>query len=520
MNKFIKNKESGIIGPLIYLCTMSTIRRQSIISSGIVYFGFALGAFNTLLFTRHFSPEHYGLIGTFNSLASVMLPLASLGMQSVIYKFYPYYNDNLSPGRNDMMSWALLSSFIGFLLVIAGGIFFKGWVIRTFSANSPELVNYYYWAFPFGLGFTFYTLLEGFAWQLKQSVLTSYFKEIQFRLFTLVLILLSYLGLLKDFDAFMKIYACTYLLLALTLLVYLVMKGQLYFPFYISRVTRKFYKKIIALASLVWSGQFLFSVSQYFGQFVIAAVITDGMRYVGIYVLALYVGSLLQAIQRSVSAASIGPLSRAWKDKDYDRISRIYQRSCINQLIFSAGMFVLIWINFRDGVLTFNLKPDYLLAQPVFFYIGLMRVVDMGTGLNTQIIGTSTYWRFDFFTGVILAVMTLPANYFLTKTMGYIGPAVADLVTFTIYNGIRCLFLYRKFGMQPFTLKTVYTLLLALAGYFVCHFLFDARHGFLWLVVRSIVFIGIFGAGALILRLSDDILPVWQTIKKRLGLTK
>jgi O-antigen/teichoic acid export membrane protein len=499
---------------------MSTIRRQSIISSGIVYFGFALGALNTLLFTKWFSPAQYGLTVMFVSLASIIFPLASLGMQSYIFKFYPYYHDNLPPKKNDMMTWALVSSFTGFVMVMAGGFIFKDVVIKKYSATSPEFVHYYYWVFPFGFGFTFYSLLEAFAWQLKKSILTNYFREIQFRLFTLVLIVLSYIGVIKNFDAFMKIYACTYVLLALSLMVYLVMTRQLHLPFYRSRVTKKFSKKILAQISLVWSGQVLLNVSTYFGQIVIGALVKEGMRFVGIYTLALYAGSLIQAIQRSVIAASIAPLSRAWKDKDYGRISRIYQRSSINQLIFSAGMFVLIWLNFTDGVLTFHLKDDYLLARPVFLYIGLMRIVDMGTGVNTQIIGTSIYWRFDFLTGIVLAALTLPANYFLTKAVGFIGPAIADLVTFSIYNGIRFLFLYRKFGMQPFTRQTVYTLLLAAAGYLVCYFLFDAYHGFGWLVLRSVVFIGIYATGVLTLHLSEDILPVWRTVKKRLGILK
>jgi O-antigen/teichoic acid export membrane protein len=497
---------------------MSTIRRQSIISSGIVYFGFALGALNTLLFTKGFTPEQYGLTAIFMSLANIMMPLASLGMQSYIYKFFPYYNDNLAPDKNDMMTWAFLTSFIGFLFVIFGGIVFKDLVIRNFGANSPDFVTYYYWIFPFGLGLTLYSLLEAFAWQLKKSVLTSYFREVQFRVFTLILILLFFGGILKDFDTFIRIYAWTYVLLALCLLGYLMMKRQLHFSFYRSRVTKKFFKKILAQVSLVWSGQVLFNVSFYFAQIVIAAVIN--MRYVGVYTLALYVGSLIQAIQRSVIAASIGPLARAWKDKDHGRISRIYQRSSINQLIFSAGMFVLIWINFTDGVLTFHLKDDYLLARSVFFFIGLTRIVDMGTGVNSQIIGTSTFWRFDFFTGMLLVFLTLPANYFLTVRLGFIGPAIADLVTFSIYNAIRYIFLYRKFGMQPFTWKTLYTLLLALACYFICFYLFGTFQGLIWLMIRSAVFISLYTAGVLALRLSEDILPVWRTIKKKLGLVK
>ena len=74
--------------------------------------------------------------------------------------------------------------------------------------------------------------------------------------------------------------------------------------------------------------------------------------------------------------------------------------------------------------------------------------------------------------------------------------------------------------MQPFTWKSLCALLLALGGYFVCYYLFNAYHGFGWLVLRSIVFIGLYSGGVLALRLSDDILPVWQSIRKRLGLAK
>src|SRR5260221_10259595 len=109
---------------------MSTIRRQSIISSGIVYFGFALGFLNTYLFTREggFTEEQYGLTGTFIAIANIMYSFANLGMQAYIFKFYPYYKDNLPTHKNDMMTWALSISFIGFIGVIISGIVFKDFV--------------------------------------------------------------------------------------------------------------------------------------------------------------------------------------------------------------------------------------------------------------------------------------------------------------------------------------------------------------------------------------------------------
>jgi len=497
---------------------MSTIRRQSSLSSGLVYFGFGLGFIYTLFFARGFTPAQYGLTSIFMALGSIMYYVGNLGVPTYIYKFHPYYRDYLPPHKNDLITWALMAGLGGFLLVMAGGLLFKGVVIRKFGEQSPDIIKYYYWVFPFGFGFSFYSLLEAYAWQLKRSVLTTYFREVQFRLYTILLVVLFYFGILKSFDIFIKLYAFSYILLALNLFFTLFFKGELHFTFRISHVTRRFFQKIVTQASLVWTGQILYNLSLFFAQIVIAAVVPGGLKYVGIYTLAQYIASLIQAPQRGLIAASIAPLSQAWKDKDYGKIKRIYKRSSINQLIFSVGMFVLIWINFNDGVVSFHLKQDYLDARQAFFFIGLMRIIDMGTGVTNQIIGTSSFWRFDFFTGITLAVLTLPMNYLLAKTIGFTGPAVADLITFTVYNGIRWVFLFVKYDMQPFTRQTLYTLMLGGAVWWICLVLFDGRSGFPWIVARSVVFLTIYGAGVLILRLSEDVLPVWNTVKKRLGL--
>ena len=112
---------------------MSTIRRQSIISSGIVYFGFALGFMNTYLFTREnsgFTQSEYGLIGLFVSVANIISSFSTMGMTVYINKFFPYYKSQLKPSQNDMMWVAFLTSMVGFFLVVCGGWLFKDLVIR------------------------------------------------------------------------------------------------------------------------------------------------------------------------------------------------------------------------------------------------------------------------------------------------------------------------------------------------------------------------------------------------------
>ncbi len=502
---------------------MSQIRKQSIVSSMVVYIGFAIGFLNTYLFTRQggFTQAEYGLTGIFMAIANIMFSFANLGMVAYIYKFYPYYNDNLPRKKNDMLGWALLFSLLGFCLVIIAGIFFKDLVIRKYGTNSPDLVKYYFYVFPFGLGLTLFSVLEAYAWQLKKSVFTNFLREIKFRLLTTLLIVFSLTGVIASFDLFIKIYSFTFLAVAFILLGYLIFTKHISFTFSVSRVSKKFFKKIVSLISFVYGGSLVFTVSMVIDTIIIAAVLPDGLALAGVYTLAQNIASLIQAPQRGIISSSISVLSKAWKDKDMQKISRIYHSSSINQLLFSVGMFALIWLNFDDAVLNFHLQHRYLEAAWVFFFIGLMRIVDMGTGVNSQIIGTSTLWRFDFVTGIILLTITLPLNYILTKYYyGVTGPAIANLITFTIYNSIRYWFLFRKFKLQPFTIKTVYTILLGVAAFYCSFFLFKAMHGYAGMISRSVFFLVIYVAGTKLLNLSPDIKPVWQTFQKRLGIKK
>ena len=496
---------------------MTTIRKQSIISSGVVYLGFGLGTIINIILAREFTPGQYGLIsGMFLALSTIMYSVASVGMPSVIAKFYPYYKDNLPPKKNDLMTWALLIPLAGFMLVTILGVAFRGQVIHFYEEKSPAFVTNYYWIFPLALGLTIYSLLESYTWQLKWPILTNYLREVQFRLTTLMLLALYLFGVIREFGTVVKLYSFNYLLISVILAVILIKSGKLHLVFTPSRVTIKFFTKIRALALLGWSGLMVYNIAFFFAQIIIAAVVPGGLTAVGVFTMAQLAGSFIQAPQRGLAAASIGPLSQAWKDKDLGRIDRIYRRSAISQLIFSVGVFVLLLINFRDGIITFGFPKAYLLARSAFIFIGLARVIDLGTGVNAQVFSTSTRWRFDFWSGVVLVALTLPLNYLLAKQYGVVGPAVADLFTFTVYNAIRWLYLHRKFGLQPFTVHSLYTLLLGGAAFVICQLAFGNRYGLLWLFVRSISFLLIYAGGVVALKLSEDIRPVWETIRKRI----
>jgi O-antigen/teichoic acid export membrane protein len=493
---------------------MGQIRKQAIVSSIVIYFGFFIGFINTWFFTKNgsFAPEQYALTRLFFDVGQLIFACANLGAMSVIYKFYPYYKDNLAPKDIDLMTWSLIAIIIGFCLVVVGGLVFEPLIVQKFSGRSPLFVDYYKWVFPFGLGILLFTVLEALSGSVRKTVYPAFLREAALRLLTTVLIVL-YVFNIVDFDLFIKLFAFSFLIVALLLGISLVKNKHLHLNFKVSRVTRRFKTKMLTLAGFIFSGQIIYILSQVMDSIFIASIM--GLVPTAIFALASYIANLIQIPQRSITAIALPSLSQAWKDKNMQEIDRIYKRSSINLLLAALFIFGGIWLNIEDAFRLLNIQTEFATGLTVIFILGLSRIIDAGTGVNSQIIGTSTQWRFEFITGVVLLLLILPLNYILIKRIGIEGSAYANLISFTIYNLIRYVFLWKRFRLQPFSSKTILSIATAFLAYFISYYLFREMQGWMGVMLRSSVFTIIFFGGIFALKLTPDAMQLLENAKSR-----
>jgi O-antigen/teichoic acid export membrane protein len=496
---------------------MSGIRKQAIISSILVYIGIPFGALNTYFFVKQgaFSSDQYGLTRLFNDVAQNFYVIASLGVIPIIYKFYPYYKDNLSDEENDLLGRSFVKALIGFIIVAIACFVFEPLVIRKFTARSKLFVEYYFWVLPYAFGWLFFSLLEGYAWALQKTVLSNFLKETGVRLITTFFIVFYFLRVVS-FHEFMYLFSMLYIIIAFILLVYLIRTKKFHFTFKTSRVTKKFRKKIFAMQSLIFGGIIITTVGQTVDGMIIASLL--GLTPTAIYSLALYTANLIQIPQRSIQSISVGVLVRLWKEKNFSEIKRIYQRSSINMLLLSLFIFGNVWLNISDGLQVFHIQDQYAAGIPLLLIFGFIRIIDAGTGVNGQIIGTSNFWRFEFITGIIMLALRVPLSYIFIKQYGIIGSAYGDLISLTVYNYIRYEFLRRRFQMQPFTIQTIYSILIGFAAYFIAYFLFRSQFGWFAMIARSVVFSGVLIGATFIFKLTPDAMQLYDVAKKRLGI--
>jgi O-antigen/teichoic acid export membrane protein len=392
---------------------------------------------------------------------------------------------------------------------------FEPLIIRKFSAKSLLFVQYYFWIFPYLFFFLFFSILEAYAWSLKKTILPNFLKEAGFRISTTVLIILFFVGGI-NFQLFIKLFSLLYAVSFIVLLWYLIHIGEFRIATTLSRVTKKFWRKMLTLMMFVYSGAIITATAQSIDSFTIASYVD--LKYLAIYDFSTYVCSLIQVPQRGIIAISIPILSQAWKDKDFSTLRRVYSRSSINLLMISLFIFLLVWLNYDDTIDVFGLNPLLKAGKTVVLLWSIKYVIDMGTGVNGQIIGTSVYWRFEFLSGVLLLALAIPLNVLLVKEIGINGAAWSSLIAFTMYNIVRLMFLWRKFKMQPFSTSTLYVVLHAAACYVICYFLFRDMHDFWGLVLRSSVFVVLFATTAYYLKISPDIEPVIKGVRKKIGI--
>jgi O-antigen/teichoic acid export membrane protein len=413
-----------------------------------------------------------------------------------VYKFFPFYNHYLGPKKNELPFLTLIINLIGFGLLMWIGWENKDFIIRKLG-KSPSLANYFNYVYPYTFFLLIFYWLEAFAWGLQKGVFTNFLRETAIRILTTLLILAFGLKWL-NLDQFILLFSGIYVIPTLLLIYNLSQSQEWSFrSFRISSVTKRLKGKMLNFALFVFAGQFFNLLARTNDTFMIVGL--RGLSDAGIFAIATYVAAIMEIPQRSLTAISIPVLAKSWKDKDFANIKHVYHKSVSNLLAVGLLLFGLIWLNIENLVAFLNWISNkesggYDALVPLIFIMGLAKLVDLATGVNGQIIGTSNFWRFDFFTNLFYIVLSIPLNYYLINHYQLIGLAYSNLAALVLYNSVRFLFLYKKFNLQPYTLKHGLFLILSIAFMFLLYKIPSPSNFVLNIAFKSTVYgLGFYG---------------------------
>lgn len=495
---------------------MSSIRKQSAYSSLFIYAGFAIGAINILwLFPdqRFFSTEEFGLSRLLLDVAILLSTACTLGSLNVTFKFFPFYQSYLPKDKNDLPMISIIITSLGCLLFALIMPQLEPFLLRKFGGRSPLFVDYFYLVYPFTISMAFFSLMEAYAWSLQHTILSNFLKEFLSRLLTTALITLLIFGIIDGFRLFIHLYAILYGVLAILLFSYFRYKKEFPLHWGFSSVSFRLWPRMLVLGSSFFMSAMLNILARTNDTIIIASQSKGGLVDTAIFVISTYLVTLMDVPQRSLISAATSQISIAWKEKDTEKIGRLYRKTALNLLIAAVGILGLLLINAQN--LVSFLGPTYQPLPMLILVLGLARMIDLGTGLNAQIMTLSKYWKIDLLTNVFFVIASILLNYGLTIRMGVMGPAWGGLIAVILFNLLRFFFLWKLFNMQPFSKQNLIVLLIGLIIFLFINSIPLIANLYLDVAIKSLLFIAGYGSAILLFKVSPDINEAIKAVRKR-----
>jgi len=440
---------------------LGVIKRQGILGSLFLYVGVFIGFItSSILFPKILSKEQIGLITTLFSYAILFSQIGTLGFNSVTIRMFSYFRDYKN-NHNGFFTILLFVIFIGFLVALGLFFIFKPIMIEQNIENSPLFVEYIYFLIPIIFFTLIFGLIDTYNTVLFQAVRGIFLKEFAQRVLILITLIIYYLQV-YTFKSFVWAYIMTAAFPALFISLWLVKDGE-----FKIKPNRKFITPKLRNSMLNVG---LFGIL--LGIAGIAAIQIDkimmssmlSLEATGVYATVFTFAALIRIPSRALLKIASAVIAEAWKRNDLEEIRNIYKSTAINQYIIALLVFVGLWANI-DNV--FRILPEsYKVGKYVIFFLGIAYTFDMASGANNNIIASSKYYKYLswFIFGFLIIVIV--SNLIFIPLWGITGVAIASAISLIIFIIVRIVFLYHKFGLQPFNYKFLILSAIGLLSYF------------------------------------------------------
>ena len=240
------------------------------------------------------------------------------------------------------------------------------------------------------------------------------------------------------------------------------------------------------------------------------------LEHVAFYTVAFFIGNAIKIPGKSILTIATPLLARAWEENNIKQIQNIYSKSSINLLIVGGVFFLCIWLNIDD---IFILLPEkFSHGKWVVLFISLSQLFNLATGVNGAIIVNSNLYKYDLITNTFLVVFALITNLIFIPKYGINGAAMATAFSVLLFNILRLILIKVKLDLQPFSIKTLYTLALLAVIYSLSNYIPVSGNVYFDLLWRSFYILVLFVPAMLWLNLSEDINKIIVDVMKRFGI--
>ena len=492
---------------------MNLQQKQGFYNSLILYAGTALGFFNlVILFQRVLTIEEIGFFALMNTISLLYAQIASVGINNIILKYFPYYRSD-DKHHGGFVTFVILWCAGSFALFTLLFFLFKDSIIAHYG-NDPRsalLVKYFYFLAPLAFLTMTYTVIESMAITIFKNILSSFLREVLLRVFTLVGVLLIAASLISYHD-FLNIY-----LLANAVAIFVlwlnIFKGN---DFKIGKLSSPLVKQrgeFVKYGFFTLLSSTSFVLIQNLDVLSLSAITKD-LKLIGIYNTFFAIAMVISLPAKALSRTSVQIISQAWATNDLPKIDKIYYKTSVVQMLFGCFLFVGLIVN-SHFIMVLLHKPEYTGYFDVFIVVGLGFLADMTGGVNGYIINLSKHYKLTTYFIVAAVIFCGIVNWVLIPKFGMMGAAIAYALSMFILNFMYWLYVKLKFKLQPFKKAHLLIILISVIALVAGKLLPSINNFWIDMLLRSSIVLVIYAMLTYFFEISDDINALFNKVLKR-----
>lgn len=435
---------------------MGVIKRQGIKNTIITYIGILIGAINIIFIQpKLLTPEELGLTRLLYDFAYIIGLAVPLGLPNIIVKFFPFFKDrNLK--HNGFAGIILIVFLVGFIISAASLLFFKPAITSHYIDKASLFVHYFSFIIPFTFIVSAITITTAYCQALFKSTITSFLNDICLRLGTIVITIMY-------FNKWITLDYYVYLFIGLYAIELLVIVGYIVFVDTISFKPNKVVLKEHSVKKMMKFGLLLCLAS--FASIALRKVDvlflgTSSLELVAVYTTAIFIASFIEVPLGALERISHTKIADNFAKENYTEIEKIYKDS-VKYLLIIGGLLFIGINTCTQYVYQIGHLPDvYLQCINVVYIVSIAALINISTGINSAIMFYSKHYVLGTILLVGTLLVTILLNIILIPKYGIYGAAIASASGSLIYNFSKFSFIYYKFKFQPYTINSLFILLI------------------------------------------------------------
>ncbi len=481
---------------------MSVVARQGIKYSIVGYLGFLIGTFSAAFVFPH-DFEFYGKLRYILTTAEMLVPVVIFGISYANIKFF---HQTQKDGKNqNMMSWSLLAMVVNFLIFVVG--FFVAASLFP-SIKSLELWSLKIIILLLILLLALSAIFNKYISNFKRIVVPNIFENLFPKIANLVAFCLVFFLIFPEKVALIVFFG----FFVLSFLGYVFYANKLD-PIKLDFSTdyfkkNDFYKLFLNYSFFGFLGTFANYLA--INNFMVGEFL--GMEELGVYSTLYALISLISIPQLGLFNVSAPIINKCLAENEMEELDFFHKKTSLSLYFLGVVLFSCIVVGFP--YLTTFIKNGQLLFenQPVIWIWGFAVLFDLATGFNGNIISLSKYYRFNIVVMLLLAFLSIFLNYyFINHTdLKLVGIAISTAIALSLYNLIKIIFNYQKFGVYPLSIEMIYASIIGTIAISVAILLPDFSSNLLNLLYKPALVIVLFLVGNYFLK----IFPIEQYLNK------